>query len=569
MADESGSPTYTAQAVHENGLLVDVALRWPARTWRLLGRRGVEAEMELAETALANSEALPVFVGTGLGHGVRRFLAQSDRPVAVVDFETPILALTGLRQELRNDPRVFWVDAQGPGDVLAALTRWQLAHRGIPLLPLSLPVYARLNPALYGGLARQLTQSGRTDFWSEARYPKFRRMPRRVIFLVRNDFLVADELLEALAELEVVCYPINLSEYPDVPSFIEDFLKAVLLVKPDFVLTINHFGVDAAGVLVDILGSLQLPLASWFIDNPEFILYRFDHVASPDIVVFTTASGAVEPVKARGYAHVFPLPLAAAPHRFRPVRPVLPPNHPWRAEVSFVGTTWVGQIVAKMRRGRFPGPLLATYRAVGARMEREPEMSPAGCLRQLDPVAYELFQGLGSLERQQDFEVLTIWEANRSLRVRAVKRILEFAPLIVGDSAWKAMFRRAKAPWRWLARLDYYRDMPVFYPHSAVNFNCTSIHMKGALNQRLFDVPATGAFLLTDFHPGLEEHFEPGNEVACYRELEEIPELVAEFLADPARRNRIAAAGLKRVRAAHTYVHRVRTILQTMERLFA
>ena len=569
MTADTGPPAYTAQAVHDDGVLVDVALRWPARTWRLAGRSGAGAELDLARRALASPEALPVFIGTGLGHGVRRFLAESQRPLAVVDREEPVLALTGLRRELRGNPRVFWVDAPDPAAAVAALTRWQLAHQALPLLPLALPVYARLNQPLYGELVRRLAQSNRSDFWREARYAKFKSLPRKVLFLVRNDFLVATELIEALAELGVVCYPVNLSEYPDVSSFIEDFLKAVLLVKPDFVLTINHFGVDAAGALVDILSSLRLPLASWFIDNPEFILYRYDHLASPDIAVFTTAKGAVEPVKARGYAHVFPLPLAAATHRFRPVRPTLPQGHPWRAAVSFVGNTWIGEIAAKMRRGRFPGSLLRAYRAIGAFLERDPAVSPAQALRGHSPEAFARFENLGSLERQQDFEVMAIWEANRLRRLHAVERTLPFAPLIVGDATWKSLLRRVRSPWRWLERIDYYRDLPVFNPHSEINFNCTSIHMKGALNQRLFDVPATGAFLLTDYHPGLEEYFDLDREVACYRSLDEIPEALARYLQDLPGRRAVAAAGLKRIRAEHTYAHRVQTILATMERLFA
>ena len=46
--------------------------------------------------------------------------------------------------------------------------------------------------------------------------------------------------------------------------------------------------------------------------------------------------------------------------------------------------------------------------------------------------------------------------------------------------------------------LNYYKDLPLLYNACKINFNATSLQMKEAVNQRVFDVPACGAFLLTD-----------------------------------------------------------------------
>jgi spore maturation protein CgeB len=55
--------------------------------------------------------------------------------------------------------------------------------------------------------------------------------------------------------------------------------------------------------------------------------------------------------------------------------------------------------------------------------------------------------------------------------------------------------------------------------------------MKGAVNQRVFDVPVCGGFLLTDHRRQMESLFEPGREIVCYQEPGEIPDLVRHYLS--------------------------------------
>jgi Uncharacterized protein conserved in bacteria len=116
--------------------------------------------------------------------------------------------------------------------------------------------------------------------------------------------------------------------------------------------------------------------------------------------------------------------------------------------------------------------------------------------------------------------------------------------------------------------VNYYEELPDFYLQSDVNFNCTSVQMKGAVNQRVFDVPAAGAFLLTDSRAQLARMFEPGREVAVFERPEEAPELLARYLADAPARRRMAEAGRARVLAEHTYVHRLGSLLAAFDEHF-
>ena len=114
--------------------------------------------------------------------------------------------------------------------------------------------------------------------------------------------------------------------------------------------------------------------------------------------------------------------------------------------------------------------------------------------------------------------------------------------------------------------VNYYDELPQVYGATAINFNATSLQMKAAVNQRIFDAPAAGGFVLTDFREQLAELFEVGEEVACFREPGEIPELVRFYLKHPQVREKMAAKARQRVLAEHTYRHRVAVMLDVMRR---
>lgn len=81
-----------------------------------------------------------------------------------------------------------------------------------------------------------------------------------------------------------------------------------------------------------------------------------------------------------------------------------------------------------------------------------------------------------------------------------------------------------------------------------------------ASNMRLFEATGVGCCLLTDWRDNLAEMFELEREVVTYKTPEECAER-AKWLADnPAERDKIAAAGMKRCLKDHTFAVRARTL---------
>jgi spore maturation protein CgeB len=96
-----------------------------------------------------------------------------------------------------------------------------------------------------------------------------------------------------------------------------------------------------------------------------------------------------------------------------------------------------------------------------------------------------------------------------------------------------------------------------------LNVHHTQTHV-GGLNTRAFEVPACGAFVLTDYVPGMEELLIPGEEVACYPSPDAIRPLVDYYLAHPDERARLSQRGRARVLSEHTYHHRMQTLLRAL-----
>lgn len=86
-----------------------------------------------------------------------------------------------------------------------------------------------------------------------------------------------------------------------------------------------------------------------------------------------------------------------------------------------------------------------------------------------------------------------------------------------------------------------------------------------ALNQRVFDVPATGAFLLTDYSPELEEHYRIGEEIVCYRDVDELRERARYYLAHDAERAAVAARGYRKALTLPTMRARMRTLIEKVQ----
>ncbi|MGE4553694.1 MAG: glycosyltransferase [Desulfovibrionaceae bacterium] len=406
-------------------------------------------------------------------------------------------------------------------------------------------------------------------------WPKFRNERPRILLLTSRYFLMG-EIEAACTRMGVDYRLLDLAgQEMELEAFVAAILSALDRFRPDFVLTVNHLGVDHEGFLAEVLARMDVPLASWFVDNPHLILPLYPPVRQERTVLFTWDADTVGSLRDMGYGLTFWLPLGADPERFHPGAETRPE---WRARVAFVGNSMVHKVQKRLEAADPQGELGRRWREVAAEFGPSEEHSAARYLLTRHPELAADFRALASPARMLALETLLTWQSTLDYRLDCVRRLLPFRPLIAGDPGWPELLGPASESssasdsgpgWRALAELNYYADLPAFYPGVDVNFNATSLQMKGAVNQRVFDVPACGAFLLTDRRRQMDELFEPGVEMAVYDDPDHIVPLVERYLADAPARTALAQAGRRRVLAEHTYDHRLARLIETMRQCFA
>ena len=79
---------------------------------------------------------------------------------------------------------------------------------------------------------------------------------------------------------------------------------------------------------------------------------------------------------------------------------------------------------------------------------------------------------------------------------------------------------------------------------------------------RTFEIPAAGAFQLTDYKARMDDLFEVGTELAVYRDTDDIATTIERHLNDEVSRRAIAEAGKRRVERDHTYEIRMRQLIE-------
>jgi glycosyltransferase involved in cell wall biosynthesis len=122
-----------------------------------------------------------------------------------------------------------------------------------------------------------------------------------------------------------------------------------------------------------------------------------------------------------------------------------------------------------------------------------------------------------------------------------------------------AMFKNF--PNSWFAYSVFFEQAAVRYARARVGFN---ISIRDDLNMRFFEILSYGNCLLTnrDVVGWRELGFEEDIHFLGYQGEEEMVTKIKWALANPIEREKIAKAGHKKVRAEHTYQHRIQQMLE-------
>ena len=334
---------------------------------------------------------------------------------------------------------------------------------------------------------------------------------------------------------------------------VAELLQTLIDFRPDFLLSINLSGMDVGGLFARLFEDLRMPYVTWFIDDPRTIIMDRTSYASSHTIAVTWEKSYVQYLSDVGFPVVRHLPLAVDATVFNAETP-----DAWDFGPAFVGNSMIEFAEQEWAwLDRRPELAAAIREALDA--QRVTRHTFAKGLRAvLDP---DLLGRLDEDERRHA-ELLLFVEGTRRVR-HDLFRVLEPEGVqIHGDEGWQRAFPNAQGP------VNYTHALPGFYRACAINLNTTSIQMASAVNQRVFDCPAAGGFLLTDHQAGLANLFDVEHEVACYGSPEKALEMLRWFRTRPAARRDIATRARTRVLGEHTYRHRLETIADLVKQHF-
>jgi len=394
---------------------------------------------------------------------------------------------------------------------------------------------------------------------------------KRIVVFSDSAGLIDPECSGAFEELGHETRIIRLVRDPHNPDMFLPFnlidrIAEIVSFRPDMIFTVNGIGLDNDGIIVRLCNLLEIPLISWYVDKPFYLDQWADDIVQPFTFFFLFEARYVEEMKQRGTVLAFHLPLATNPRSFQGIELDQDEEARFSADVVFVGRSEIEKARAYRHRVEECFSLLKIEQRVDPDQLVDlylgnPTLQPVDIfsthvsplLREREtvpPSVIALFDNW--LEHEATVK-------HRKMYIEALKGI-DYR--VCGEEAWLDIVGREN----FIPEVSYFKDLKKIYHSAKININISRPQVKTALNQRLFDVPVSGGFLLTDYRKDLARYFEVGKEIDCFCSPAELREKIEYYLCRPELRNRMKEAARRRVMEEHTYTDRMRELISIVDR---
>jgi spore maturation protein CgeB len=385
-------------------------------------------------------------------------------------------------------------------------------------------------------------------------YRKFRPGTRPRLLVLQADYYVYADLLQAARGLGWKVEVLEVAtEGQSNSDFLGQLLTTLAAFKPDCLFTINHLGFDEQGVLAAVLSDLQVPLVSWFVDHPMPILGGAEGNARDNCQVFCFEETALPWLEQAGFVDPAYLPTASNTARFHPRAIVGSKAARLGRPLALVAGSWW-----KKARASFSTEARKAAKVLSA-------LSQGGTTNLVESLTRELSRcGRGQERAWYDGAQVCLAQASMERRQVLVKALLPLQPSVFGDEAWRELVPGVSLE----PAVDPVSELPALFAGSTINLNVTAAQMPTAVNQRVWDVPAAGSFLLTDAQQDIFKHFDEGREMVTYASLDEACDKAEFYTVNSDERERIAARAGLRVEREHQYEHRLLKIEEVLRSRF-
>lgn len=363
----------------------------------------------------------------------------------------------------------------------------------------------------------------------------------------------------------------ELGSYDVSPEFERVIEEKIRWTHYDMVFTVNYFP-----LISNVCERTGVKYVSWTCDNPLISMYH-ESVFHACNYIFTFDKTNYLEFRGMGVKHIWYLPLAVdtermdallgAPEKAERWKVAQDPEmQKYRGDVAFVGSLYERNSYDKIKN-RLPEYLRGYFDAV---MEAQLNISGANIVEpMLTTNILEQLQEYFQLEKSEgsfsdlglifQTTVLGFKIAEIERRRALIELSKHYRVNVYSNSDVSDLLRI-----QYCGSVDYWSEMPKVFRMSKINLNFTIPNIKSGIPLRIWDVLGCGGFLLTNYQAEIPYYFKEGEDLVCFDGLEDLCEKVGYYLEHEEERKRIAWNGYRKVREKHSYIERIRTILDTV-----
>lgn len=352
----------------------------------------------------------------------------------------------------------------------------------------------------------------------------------------------------------------ELGSYDVSPEF-EQVIEAKIHENHyDMVFTVNYFPLISNACM-----RAGVKYVSWTCDNPLISMYH-ESVFNDCNYIFTFDKTNYLEFKGMGVEHIWYLPLAVDVNRLDTIMEEAIDIAKYQGDVAFVGSLYERNSYDKLKN-RLPEYLKGYFDAV---MEAQMNISGANIIEpMLTADILEQLQKYFILEKSEGsfsdlgliFQTTVLgFKIAEVQRRRALIELSKYYRVNVYSNSDVSDLLRVL----YCGSVDYWSEMPKVFRASKINLNFTIPNIKSGIPLRIWDVLGSGGFLLTNYQAEIPYYFKEGTDLVCFDGIDDLREKVGYYLTHEEERREIAYNGYQKVKREHSYIERIRTILDTI-----
>ncbi len=337
----------------------------------------------------------------------------------------------------------------------------------------------------------------------------------------------------------------------------ELFINKLSEKRYDFVITY-----DFLPTISDICNQMNVKYVSWTFDSPLFTLYT-PAVRNSCNYIFVFDKGQYKRLQRLGISRLYHLPMAVNKNRISTINITDEDEKKYQSDISFVGNLYHGnlynqlkQFLSENNRQYFEQIL---HRISGKLLEKDIESYVD------DGIVSFLNQALNEEMKNNYLMSDRYFYAERFFsrklsemdRIEMLNRLGKRFQVKLYTNNDTSMIQNVDV----CPAVDYEGDMNKVFYLSKININLTNRSIETGLPLRIFDIMGSGGFLITNYQEEIEDYFQIDEDLVVYHSLDELEEKCQYYLTHEQERLRILINGYNKVCQNHTYIHRVKQII--------